>query len=110
MSTKPKKDNRGGARANSGPKSTTVSASQLKEMRDAAAAAAEKHGTTLFDVCLAWIYDPALKIDRRQAAWKMYTDKMLIQVSEGSEADKTVGPSVFLPEQHPRLKLVDGGK
>jgi len=106
MRIKAKKDNRGGARPNSGPKSPTVSASQLKEMRDAAVAKAAETGTSLFDICLGWIYDDTVKIDRRQAAWKMYTDKMLIQVTEGSEADKTVGPAIYLPKQKPVLKAV----
>ena len=101
-----KKENRGGARPGSGPKAQTVSVSQLKEMREAAAEFAKEHGKTLFQVCLDWIGDESLKIDRRQAAWKMYTDKMLIQVSEGGEADKTLGPSIYLPEQKPTLAAV----
>ena len=100
------KENRGGARPNSGPKPQTVSATQLKEMRDEAEKAAKEHGKTLFQVCLDWIFDKDLKIDRRQAAWKMYTDKMLIQASEGGEADKTLGPSIYLPEQKPTLAAV----
>ena len=46
MSKKTKKDNRGGARPGSGPKAQTVSATQLKEMRDAAEKAAQEHGKT----------------------------------------------------------------
>lgn len=107
MTTKKKKDNRGGARPNSGPKPQTVSTTQLQEMRDAATAKAEATGKSLFDVCLDWIYDPDIKIDRQQAAWKLYTDKMLIKISEGGEADQVLGPAVFLPERHPRLELVD---
>ncbi len=101
-----KKENRGGARPNSGPKPQTVSASQLKEMREAAAEFAKEHGKTLFQVCLDWIGDESLKIDRRQAAWKMYTDKMLIQASEGGEADTSLGPSIYLPEQKPTFSAV----
>ncbi len=101
-----KKENRGGARPNSGPKPQTVSAEQLKDMREAAAKKAKKEGRSLFDVCLGWIYDKEIKIDRQQAAWKMYTDKMLIQASEGGEADKTLGPSIYLPKQKPTLAAV----
>ena len=101
-----KKENRGGARPNSGPKAQTVSATQLKAMQEAADAKAKEEGKTLFDVCLDWVYDKDLKIDRRQAAWKMYCDKMLIQASEGGEADKTLGPSIYLPEQKPTLAAV----
>ena len=110
MTTKRKKENRGGARPNSGPRPQTVSTTQLKEMRDAADTKAKAEGRSLFDVCLDWIYDPDIKIDRQQAAWKMYTDKMLIQISEGGDADKFAGPAVFLPKKHPRLELVNGDK
>jgi len=106
MAKTSKKETRGGARPNSGPKSPTVSASQLKDMRDAAERKAETEGRSLFDVCLDWVYDSELKIDRQQAAWKMYTDKMLIHVSEGGEADKTAGPAVYLPKQRPKFEVV----
>lgn len=111
MTTKSgKKDNRGGARPNSGPKPATVSQSQLKEMREAAQKKADETGKTMFEVCLGWIYDEELKIDRRQAAWKMYADKMLIQVTEGSEGDKLEGPAMYLPEKRPALEVVKGAK
>ncbi len=87
-----------------------LSVRQLQDMREAAEKKAEEEGQSLFDVCLDWIYDKDMDIGRRQAAWKMYCDKMLIQVSAGGEADKAVGPAVLLPKQHPRLELVDGGK
>ena len=109
MATKSgKKDNRGGARPNSGPKPATLSQAQLKEMKEAAAAKAKEEGKSLFDICLEWIYDTEMKIDRRQAAWKMYCDKMLISVSEGSESDKILAPQVYLPEHRPQLEVVKG--
>ena len=79
-------------------------------MREAAEKKAKACGKSLFDICLEWVYDEELKIDRRQAAWKMYCDKMLIAVSEGGEADKQAGPAVFLPKQHPKLESIEGGK
>ena len=39
--------------------------------------------------------------------WKEYT---IAKLEEGGEADRTLGPKVFLPEQHPRLEVIDGGK
>ena len=36
--------------------------------------------------------------------WKEYTSP---KITEGGEADKVVGPAVFLPKRHPRLELVD---
>jgi len=110
MATGPKKDNRGGARPGSGPKPQTLSAKQLKEMREAADKYAKKAGKSLFEVCLEWIYDPELAIDRRQAAWKMFCDKMLIAVAEGGEADKAAGPALYLPEQRPVLEAVPDRK
>jgi len=109
VAAKKKTDNRGGAREGAGPKPLTVSQSQLKEMREAILAAAKKHKMGFYELCANWAYDTELKIDRRQAAWKMLADKACIQISEGGDADKTIGPAVFLPEQHPRLELVDGG-
>ena len=106
MPAKTKKDNRGGARPNSGPKAQTVSVAQLKAMREAAENKAKLENKSLFDVCLEWIYDEDIAIDRRQAAWKMYCDKMLIQVSEGGEADKVAGPAVYLPKMRPKLESV----
>ena len=107
MPVKKKKDNRGGARPNSGPKPQTVSVAQLREMRAAAESKAKLEKRSLFDVCLEWIYDTNIPIDRRQAAWKMYCDKMLIQVSEGGEADKEIlEPAFYLPKQRPKLESV----
>ena len=52
-----KTENRGGARKNTGPKPTSISATQLAEMRKAAFEKAEETGVTLFAICLGWIYD-----------------------------------------------------
>ena len=78
----------------------------MKAMRAAADAKAKKTGKTIFDICLGWIYDEDLPLDRRQAAWKLYCDKMLIQVSEGGEADKALGPAMYLPEKRPVLTAI----
>jgi hypothetical protein len=77
-------------------------------MREAAEKKAEETGKSLFDICLEWVYDANLKIDRRQAAWKMYCDKMLIAVSEGGEADQALGPAVYLPDQRPHFSVPVG--
>lgn len=101
-----KVERRGGARANSGPKRQTVSQSQLKAMREAAAKYAKKHGKDFWDVCLDWVYDEELTASQRQCAWKMYADKMVVHVAEGGLADKEAGPAVYLPEQRPQLEVV----
>lgn len=103
---KTRKDNRGGKREGAGRKPVALSVTQLKEMRESAAKKAKETGKSLFDICLEWVYDEDMKIDRRQAAWKMYCDKMLIAVSEGGEADIALGPQTYLPEQRPALEVV----
>lgn len=106
MSTGPKKENRGGARPGAGRKPLSLSAQQIKDMREAAEKRAKKEGKTLFEVLLDWIYDAELGIKDRQNAMKLYMDKMLIAVSEGGEADKELGPAVYLPGQRPQLEAV----
>lgn len=101
-----KPDGRGGRREGSGRHPVALSATQLQEMRAAAATAAKKEGKTLFEVLLGWIYDSELAIKDRQTAMKLYLDKMLISVSEGGDADKALGPAMYLPEQRPVLQSV----
>jgi len=79
-------------------------------MRDAANKKAKETGKTIWDVCLSWIYDPELTISQQQTAWKMFADKFVIQASEGGEADRDSGPTVYLPGQRPDLEVIEGGK
>ena len=107
-----KKDNRGGKREGAGrkPGREALSVRQLKEFERAAVAMAKEHGKTLQEVVLKIAYDDASSSKDKLAAAKLYWDKSIITASEGGEADQAVGPAVFLPKQHPRLELVDGGK
>ena len=107
-----KKDNRGGIREGAGrkPGRETLSVRQLKEFERSAKAMAKEHGATLQDVVLAIAYDDEAPRRDRLAAAKLYWDKSVIVASEGGEGDKILGPAVFLPEKHPRLEVVDGGK
>ena len=101
-----KKENRGGARPNSGPGRQTLSVRQIREMRKTAAKRAKQEGKTLYDILLDFSYDADLSVKDRQASIKLYLDKMHISVSEGGEADKVVGPSIYLPDQKPTLAAV----
>ena len=106
-----KKENRGGARPNTGPKRLPLSVRQIQEMRAAAEERAREEKKSIFDVLLDFIYggDDVNPRDKL-AATKLYLDKMLISVSEGGEADRAAGPQVFLPEQRPQLEVVKSEK
>lgn len=93
-----KKDNRGGARPNSGPKKQTLSVRQIQEMRKAAEARAKAEGRSLYDILLDFAYDDDLSVKDRSACIKLYLDKMHIAVHEGGEADQAAGPALYLPK------------
>jgi len=107
-----KKDNRGGKREGAGrkPGREALSVRQLREFERAAESMAKEHGKTLQEVVLGIAYDESSSNKDQLAAAKLYWDKSIIVASEGGEADKAAGPAVFLPEQHPRLEVIDGGK
>ena len=96
-----KKENRGGARPNSGPPKQTLSQSQIKEMRDAAHARAKKEGRSIFDVLLDIVYGESTNTKDCLAASKLYLDKMMIAVKEGGETDKVLAPQIYLPQELP---------
>lgn len=95
-------------------------------MLDAAKKFAKKHGKTIDEILLEFIYgetevamtaegdildNARVKVATKDRIaciklWKEFTHPKL---SEGGAADQE-GPSVFLPERHPRLDVVDGGK
>lgn len=102
--------NWGGARPGSGQKQKTLSVRQVEAMLEAAEERAKKEGRTLDQVLLDIIY--AVDTPRKEvlAAIKLWKDKTMAQITEGGEADRDLGPAFFLPEKHPRLKAVDGGK
>ena len=74
---------------------------------------AKKYGKDLDDVLLEIALDPNGKAKDKLAAIKVFKDFTMAKISEGGEADKSLGPAVFLPTQHPRgptLAAVDGEK
>lgn len=100
----------GGARPGSGPKPQTLSARQVQLMLDAAEKKAAETGKTIDELLLDLIYDPDTPKKDFLAAVKLFKDKTMAQITEGGDADRQLGPALFLPEKHPRLKAIDGGK
>ena len=113
---KPKTENRGGARPNSGPKKETLSVRQVKEMRKKAAEYAKRFGKTIDEILLDFVYGVAVshtidaetdeveieekKIGTRDRIaciklWKEYTSP---KITEGGPADTELGPKVYLPQ------------
>ena len=107
------KEGRGGKRPGAGrPKGSreTLSTRQVGDMLDEAREMAEQEGKTIFRVLLGFIYDTDANLRDRTACIKLALEHTVPKLSEGGEADKALGPAVFLPEQHPRLEVIDGGK
>ena len=77
---------------------------------------AEKHGKTVDEIILAHIYgdkefigleiEGPIPLNVTMAAAKLWKDKTMIPISEGSEGDEQLGPATYLPEERPDLKLV----
>ena len=104
---KTKKDNRGGARPNSGPKPFSLSASQVKELLRTVKKFTKEHGKSIDDVLVGMIFDENITDNNRLAAIKLVKDLSAPKISEGGAADRQLGPAAFLPKKHPRLELVD---
>ncbi len=104
-----KPDNRGGARAGSGRKPggvPTISGLQIEKMLRAARRYKRKHGKSIDDVLVGFIYGEAMegetvKIAERVACIKVFKEYTIAKMQEGGETDKGLGPTVFLPEQRP---------
>ena len=105
-----KPDGRGGRRPGAGRKPgsrQTLSVRQVQQLRKAAEARAEREGKTLADIVLDIAYSPSESVRNRLAAVKLYWDKMLIKVEEGGDADRVLGPAIYLPEHRPAAVKLD---
>ena len=100
----------GGARPGAGRKPETLSVRQVKAMLEAAEKKAAETGKTVDELLLDVIYDKETSTKDFLAAVKLFKDKTMAQITEGGDADRDLGPAFFLPEKHPRLEVVDGGK
>ena len=115
MAKRAKSSNWGGARPASGPKPETLSVSQVRAMLKKAETYAKELGRDVDDILLDFIHAKGERgeqatINQSIACIKLWKEYTIAKLEEGSEADRTLGPKVFLPEQHPRLEVIDGGK
>jgi len=101
-----KKENRGGARPNSGPKPFSLSTSQVEELLRTVKKFSKKHGKSINDILVGMVYDKDITDNNRLAAIKLVKDLSAPRISEGGEADRQLGPSIYLPEQKPALAIV----
>ena len=105
MSTGPK-HGWGGARPNSGPQKWSLSRAQVQAMLDKAKEKAEKEGKEVDDILLEFIYDEELGAKDRMAGIKLWKDFSMAKISEGGEADKELGPGIYLPGERPDPSVV----
>ena len=108
-----KQENRGGARPNTGPKPgtlRTLSASQVQKMLRTAKKWAKRTGKSIDDVLCSIIYNDEAKNSDRLAGIKVFKEYTAAKLQEGGEADKALGPALYLPEQRPSLSAVKTDK
>ncbi len=103
-----KKDNRGGKREGAGrkPGRETLSVRQSREFEEAAKALAKEYGYTIPEGVGRMFYDPDASRRDKLSAANLFWKYSVIGATEGGEADKVLGPSVYLPEQKPTLAAV----
>ena len=87
-----------------------MGANQVARLLRKARRFAKMHGKDHNDVLFEIIYGADQRVADRLAAIKHVNDMMIPRIQEGGEADKQLGPSVFLPEHRPVLSVVPGGK
>lgn len=102
-----KKDNRGGKREGAGRKRSpeSFSAEKLSELNGRIESYAKTKGKHIDEVALDIIYDEDNNISARMRAYDTIKKYSSIQVSEGGDADKNLGPAVYLPEQDKGVEL-----
>lgn len=101
-----KTDGRGGARPGAGRKPTTLSAWQVDNLLKTLARKAKETGKDIDQLLADKVYDESLSDRNFLAAVKLIKDLTQPKLTEGGEADKTLGPSIYLPEQKPTLAAV----
>lgn len=108
-----KQENRGGARPGAGRKpavKASLSTYQVAKMLRKAKKMAKLRGKDLDDILLDICYDANIRKSEVLAAIKVFKDCTMVRPSEGGEADKTLGPAVFLPQHRPTLSVVESKK
>ena len=102
--------NYGGAREGAGRPKEPLSVRQSKEFEATAIKLAKEYGQSLSEVVGRIAWNPESSNRDVCMATSLFWKYSVIGATEGGEADKIVGPAIFLPEEHPRLELIDGGK
>ena len=88
----------------------TLGAAQVAAMLEMAEKRAKVEGKAVPEVILDVVYDLEASQKDRLTACKLWMDLTTVKISEGGEADKALGPSVFLPEHRASLSVIAGGK
>lgn len=100
MSTGPK-SGWGGARPGSGPKRQTLSVRQVQGMLRTAKKYAKKHGKSIDEVLLDFVYAEDTSDKDRIACIKIFKEYTIAKIQEGGETDKALGPGIYLPTEKP---------
>ena len=101
-----KRDRRGGARPGAGRKPTTLSAWQVDNLLKTLARKAKETGKDIDQLLVDKVYGENLSDRNFLAAVKLVKDLTSPKLTEGGEADKVLGPSIYLPEKKPKLEVV----
>lgn len=96
----------GGNREGAGRPTETLSQNQIRVMMETAEKYAEETGKTIDDVLCLIIYSKESVIRDRLAAIKLFKDKTMATISEGGDADRELGPAIYLPEERPSVDNV----
>lgn len=107
MSTGPKsgwggsRPGAGGARPGAGRPREPLSVAVCRERLELAKKISEEYGFSIDEVVIRFIYDKSLCARDRLAAAKLHYEHTTPKISEGGEADKTLGPGIYLPGEKP---------
>jgi len=71
---------------------------------------AKSTGKDVDDILLDFIYADEVRIADRVACIKLWKEFTMAKLAEGGDADRSLGPQIFLPAHRPPLQVVDGGK
>ncbi len=101
----------GGARVGAGRKSAPLSQSQVRKLLRRVQKDAKKRGKHYHEVLIEIIHGPEERSADKISAIKHLDDLLIPRIQEGGEADKALGPVLFLPEHRPpQLDVINGGK
>lgn len=91
----------GGRREGAGRPKQTISAEQIEKMILKAKKYADERGIDLDDLLLEIAYDKQMAPKDRIACIKVYKEYTIAKMQEGGEADKDLGPGIYLPGEKP---------